>query len=66
MPKYAFRGAFRGSERQKISIFPKFLELTIKTIVRPFFSKIYVFLIEKIENVDMVVENDPDCPGPNT
>ena len=47
LPKCASRGAFRGSERPKISIFPNFSEITRKTVVRGFFPKIYVFLIEK-------------------
>ena len=43
---YGPNGPFRGSERPKTSIFPKFFEITIKTLVRLFSSKIYVFEVQ--------------------
>ena len=55
-PKWAFRGPFRGSERPKISIFPKFFEITIKTLVRLFSSKIYVFGVQNTPKHHYIAE----------
>ena len=55
--KRAFRGPFKGSERQKISMFPKSSEITIKTVLRPFFSEIYAFLVENFAKFHFIGKN---------
>ena len=46
-PNAPLEGLLGGLTGQKISIFQKFLETTIKTVVRGFLTKIYVFFGQK-------------------
>ena len=59
LPKWASRGAFGGSRRSKIPIFLKFLEITIKTLLRPFSPKIYVFRVYVATKHQFCCQNCP-------
>ena len=65
-PKWACRGSSAWSERSKISIFRKLLQITIKTVLRPFFPKFTFLKSKKLEIVDFVVKTAPDCCNINT
>ena len=59
----AFKWAFSDSEKQKISIFSKSLEITIKTVIWSFLPEIYVFRVENFQKHYFICENDRslDC-----
>ena len=59
----ASRWAFSGSEGQKIAIFPKSLEITIKTVIWSFLPEICVFWVENFQKHYFICENDRslDC-----
>ena len=58
LSKWASRRAFQGSEREKISIFSKCFKITIKTVLRPLFSQIYVSLVHIWSKYHFIGEND--------